>query len=157
MPTKKTILICPLNWGLGHSTRMIPIIDSALKNGNTVIIASDGNALTLLQNRYSYIQSIELPSLSIEYGTGFFSLLKFICSIPRILYWIKKDNKALKSILDQNKIDLIISDNRWGLWNKKIKSIFVTHQLMIKLPFLISFLEKTLFIIQQQLLKRSEE
>jgi hypothetical protein len=41
----KTILIAPLNWGLGHATRCIPIIRALLKNNYIPIIASDGIAL----------------------------------------------------------------------------------------------------------------
>ena len=40
------------------------------------------------------------------------------------------------------KIDVVISDNRFGLWNKSVKTIFVTHQLMIKMPTWAKFLEK---------------
>ena len=45
----KNILIAPLNWGLGHATRCIPIIKALEQNGITPIIASDGVALALLK------------------------------------------------------------------------------------------------------------
>jgi uncharacterized protein (TIGR00661 family) len=157
MSSKKTILICPLNWGLGHATRMIPIIDSAIKQGHMVLIASDGDALLLLQNHYKDIKCIELPSLSIKYSTGFLWQLKFLFSIPKIIRWKNKDTKALETISNQQKIDLIISDNRWGMWNKKVRSIFITHQLMIKLPKTISFLEKVIYGLQQRVLKHFDE
>jgi len=157
MSSKKTILICPLNWGLGHATRMIPVIDSAILQGHTVIIASDGDAFLLLRNHYPDINCIKLPSLTIKYGTGFFSHIKLFFSVPKILVWIKNDTKVLTSITNEYAIDLIISDNRWGMWSKRVKSVFVTHQLMIKLPRLFSFLEKTIFNFQQRILNHFDE
>ena len=67
-PSQKTILIAPLNWGLGHATRCIPIIKALQENDYIPIIASDGNALELLRKEFPYLQSLELPSYHIEYA-----------------------------------------------------------------------------------------
>ena len=64
---KKNILIAPLNWGLGHATRCIPIICTLEQKGFHVIIASDGDALLLLQKEFPHIKTIELPSYNISY------------------------------------------------------------------------------------------
>jgi len=157
MSSKKTILICPLNWGLGHATRMIPIINDAISQGHSVIIGSDGDALLLLQKQFPNHRTIELPQLKIKYGTGFFSAFQFLISVPKILAWIKKDNKKLQGIVDEYKIDLIISDNRWGLWNNAVKSVFVTHQLMVKMPKPFSFLEKIGYKLQQRYIKHFDK
>ena len=157
MSSKKTILVCPLNWGLGHATRMISIIDNAISQGDLVIIASDGDALFLLQNHYKNLQTIELPNLNIQYGIGAFAPIKFLFSIPKILKWIKKDRAKLNEIIKQEQIDLIISDNRWGLWHKSVKSVFVTHQVMVKIPQPFSFLEKIVFLLQQRFLNHFDE
>ncbi len=66
--TNKTILIAPLNWGLGHATRCIPIIKALQENDYVPIIASDGVALELLRKEFPYLQSLELPSYQIEYA-----------------------------------------------------------------------------------------
>ena len=62
MKQKKQILVAPLNWGLGHATRCIPIINSLIDYNFEPIIASDGNALELLKKEYPYLQHLELPS-----------------------------------------------------------------------------------------------
>jgi UDP:flavonoid glycosyltransferase YjiC (YdhE family) len=64
----KTILIAPLNWGLGHATRCIPIIKALQENNYIPIIASDGIALELLQKEFPYVQTLKLPSYKIEYA-----------------------------------------------------------------------------------------
>ena len=66
--SSKTILIAPLNWGLGHATRCIPIIKALQENNFTPIIASDGIALELLKKEFPYIQTLQLPSYQIEYA-----------------------------------------------------------------------------------------
>ena len=55
--TNKTILIAPLNWGLGHATRCIPIIKALQENNYIPIIASDGAALELLRKEFPYLQT----------------------------------------------------------------------------------------------------
>jgi len=157
MSSKKTILVCPLNWGLGHATRMIPIINSEISKGNTVLIGSDGDALHLLRNHYPEITCIELPNLSISYGNGIWATFLFLFSIPKILLWIHRDNKKLNEIIKEHHIDLVISDNRWGLWNKSVHSVFVTHQVMVKMPKAIRFLERSIFKLQQWVIRHFDE
>ena len=46
------VLVCPLNWGLGHATRDISIIRELLRQGHDVTIATSGNALELLKREF---------------------------------------------------------------------------------------------------------
>ena len=50
--TNKKILIAPLNWGLGHATRCIPIINALIEEGLEPILAGDGDSLKLLQKEF---------------------------------------------------------------------------------------------------------
>ena len=52
MKTPRRILISPLDWGLGHASRIIPIIDKYLELGDNVIIAGSGMSLNLLQKQF---------------------------------------------------------------------------------------------------------
>ena len=65
---KKKILIAPLNWGLGHATRCIPIIKALLDYDFDPIIASDGSALAFLQKEFPQLKCYSLPSYDIEYS-----------------------------------------------------------------------------------------
>ncbi|MEC3906631.1 glycosyltransferase [Tamlana sp. 2201CG12-4] len=129
---KKRILVAPLNWGLGHSTRCIPIIKALINNDFTPIIASDGAALALLRKEFPNLSSIQLPSYNITYAkNGKLFKLKLLKDSPKLINAIKKEKKAISKILDQNDIAGIISDNRLGVHNKKIPSVFITHQLNV--------------------------
>ncbi len=129
---KKRILIAPLNWGLGHATRCIPIIRALLDQNFEPIIASDGVALTLLRKEFPTLSSIELPSYNVTYakkGKNF--KMKLLKDSPKVLKAVKEEKKAIKSIVDLQNIAGIISDNRLGARSKKVPSVFITHQLNV--------------------------
>jgi uncharacterized protein (TIGR00661 family) len=128
----KTILIAPLNWGLGHATRCIPIIKALQENNYIPIIASDGIALELLKKEFPYVQTLKLPSYRIEYakkGKNFkWKLLK---NFPEMIKAIWKEEKKVRKWIKKYDIDGIISDNRLGVFSKKIPSVYLTHQLNV--------------------------
>ena len=128
----KKILIAPLNWGLGHATRCIPIINGLIDNGFELVIASDGVALELLKKEFPNIVSLELPSYNIEYaekGKNF--KWKMIAQIPKIISTIQKEQKLVGELVNTHHFDGIISDNRLGIYSKKVPSVFITHQLNV--------------------------
>ena len=151
MVDRKRILVAPLDWGLGHATRCIPIIKELLRQGHEVVIAAEGPVKILLEKEFPIIEFISLKGYRIKYGKtkrGF--LLSVITQIPKLFISIKKERDWLKKTIEQNKIDIVISDNRFGLWNKKIYSIFITHQLQIKSPFLKRGLQKLNYLFINQ-------
>jgi len=128
----KNILVAPLNWGLGHATRCIPIIRELEKNGFTPILASDGVALQLLQKEFPLLQSLELPSYEIEYAkNGADFKWKLIKNSPKMIEAIFAEKKIVKKWIVEYNLQGIISDNRLGVYSKKIPSVFMTHQLNV--------------------------
>lgn len=151
------ILICPLDWGLGHATRCIPIIRKYLSQGDEVIIAADGGSLELLRKEFPQLKIIQLKGYAISYSANRSMALQMFLSAPRILWKIYREHQALKKMIDEYKIDMVISDNRYGLWNKRIKSIFITHQIMIKSTDSLKFLEPVLYNINKWFIKHYDE
>lgn len=133
MPNKhKKILVAPLNWGLGHATRCIPIIRALEELKFIPIIASDGIALDLLKKEFPHLMHYEMPSYNIQYaekGSNF--KWKLLAQLPKIVAAIKNEKKATEKLIDNLGIDGIISDNRLGVFSKKIPSVFITHQLNV--------------------------
>jgi uncharacterized protein (TIGR00661 family) len=128
----KNILIAPLNWGLGHATRCIPIIKALQDNNHVPIIASDGIALALLRKEFPYIKMLELPSYQIKYAKeGKYFKWKLIMSLPRIMKAVWKEKKMIQQWITDFDIDGIISDNRLGVYSKKVPSVYITHQLNV--------------------------
>jgi uncharacterized protein (TIGR00661 family) len=128
----KRILVAPLNWGLGHATRCIPIINALIKHNFEPVIASDGVALELLIKEFPKLQSIELPSYNIRYSKKANSFkLKLLKDSPHILKTIKKEKKQIETLVKTEDISGIISDNRFGVRHQQIPSVFITHQLRV--------------------------
>lgn len=153
MKKKKTILVAPLNWGLGHATRCIPIIRELLKQNANVIIGADGMALDYLKREFPALESITIPDLKVRYPKSGGYLLYFALRIPRLFNHVKKEHQSLKKIVRDYKIDGIVSDNRYGLYHASKPSVLITHQLFIETP---SF-KKTVHTIVKKLVSKFNE
>src|ERR1041385_1933138 len=120
MSSKKRVLVCPLDWGLGHATRCIPLIHALLNEGAYVIIAADGSPLALLKEEFPGLQFITLPGYGIHYSKWLSMTASMLLQSPKIAFNIFLEHRRLKMIIRDNKIDCVIADNRYGLWNKDI-------------------------------------
>jgi uncharacterized protein (TIGR00661 family) len=130
---KKRVLVAPLDWGLGHATRCIPIISVLIKQHCTVFVAAEGQIKTLLQKEFPSLVFIKLKGYRVKYSNRkFWMPLKLILQLPKIVYRIYAENIWLKKSVKKYKINAIISDNRMGLYHKKIPCVYITHQLTIK-------------------------
>ncbi len=128
----KKILVAPLNWGLGHSTRCIPIIRALIEQGFEPILASDGVALELLKKEFPELLHLELPSYHVEYAKkAEFFMLKLLWNAPRMIAAVLKERSIVNRWVKQYDIAGIISDNRLGVYSKKVPSVFITHQLNV--------------------------
>lgn len=142
LKNNKKIVVCPLDWGLGHAARCIPIIEELLLLGHEVIIAADKAPLTLLENTFPQLKFVQLPSYTIRYSANGSMTFKLLMQLPCILKSIKKEHQLLQAIIEEHQIELVISDNRYGCWSEKVPSIFITHQLFIQAPFGKKWLNK---------------
>lgn len=134
--SKTTILIAPLDWGLGHATRCIPIIKTLKKAGYNIVVGVNESQQKILQTEFADIKFIFLKGYEVKYSKKSWLLpLKIFVQIPKILLSIRQEHSWLKNIIQQENIDIVISDNRYGLFSKTKPSIFITHQLTIKTPY----------------------
>lgn len=132
-PLPKRVLVAPLDWGLGHATRCIPLIQSLAANGCEVIIAASGNTAALLQQEFPNMTVIPLKGYRISYSRRKFWLpFHLLGQLPRLLRTVYQEHQWLKKTVQQYKIDAVISDNRLGLYHKTLPCIYITHQLAIQ-------------------------
>ena len=157
MKTPRRILISPLDWGLGHASRIIPIIDRYIEQGDNVIIAGSGMSLNLLKKQFPHLQSIEIPSFKMKYSAGNSQVWAVAKAFPKLLYYSFKEHNALKRIVMEENIDFIISDNRFGLFHKTVPSAYITHQLLIKLPKGWAWLEPFVAFVHRCIINRFTE
>jgi uncharacterized protein (TIGR00661 family) len=137
----KKVLIAPLDWGLGHATRCIPVIRELMEQDIEVIIGSDGEIRTLLTKEFPQLKHISLKGYQIKYSSFLPIWVVILLQVPKIIFRIISEHHWLKKVIEVENIDAIISDNRFGLWNRKIKSVYITHQILIKAPLWFRWIE----------------
>jgi uncharacterized protein (TIGR00661 family) len=132
---KPNILIAPLDWGLGHATRCIPIIHALIRKNCNVLIACEGKTRSLLCQEFPQLRLIDLKGYRIQYSKNSWTLpFQIGKQIPKILSTIQYENERLDEIVKEHNVHGVISDNRYGFYHKSIPSVFITHQLRIKTP-----------------------
>lgn len=131
--TKPRILLAPLDWGLGHATRCIPIIHALLELGCSVILAGEAGIKTLLQEEFPELPFVHLKGYAVSYSKNKWTLPFVLATqIPKILSVIQYENQRVKELVKEHAIDAVISDNRFGFYHPGIPSVYITHQLLIK-------------------------
>jgi UDP-N-acetylglucosamine transferase subunit ALG13 len=97
-----------------------------------VIMASDGASLELLKKEFPGLPSLELPSYSIKYAKNG-PLLKWalLKRIPKIIQSVKEEKKRVNDLVVLGRIQGIISDNRFGVFNELVPSVYITHQINV--------------------------
>jgi hypothetical protein len=129
-----SVLFSPLNWGLGHAMRDIPVIRILLAHGHDVTIAACGNSLVALQREFPSCRFIEFQDYPPPYSAGRFFLPKLSMYFPVLLQAVARERREIERILSRDHFDLVISDNRLGVYSPHIPSLFITHQLHFHLP-----------------------
>lgn len=130
----KRILITPLDWGLGHATRCIPIIRYLLSRQCEVFIGGSGGALALLRSEFPGLTFFDLPAYNPVYSKQDSMVWKMSLQLPKFFSVIANEHRVIKRIVRAHNIDLVISDNRYGCWSADVPSVFITHQSNILMP-----------------------
>jgi UDP-N-acetylglucosamine transferase subunit ALG13 len=143
---KPSILIAPLDWGLGHATRCIPIINALIQKNCNVLIAGEGKTSALLHKEFPHLTFVDLKGYRVSYSRSKWALPFSIGrQIPKILSTIQYENERLKEIVKEHSVHGIISDNRYGFYHDRVPSVFLTHQLRVKTglgPLADNYLQK---------------
>ncbi len=149
------ILVAPLDWGLGHTTRCIPIIGRLLQSGATVVLAGNAVQKKVLQDEFPNCEFLDVKGYNISYSRSkFFFALKLFWQIPKILQTIRNENRWLAQAIEAHRLDAVISDNRYGLYSNLVPSVFITHQLQIKAGYLS---EKVLKFFNYRLIQKFQQ
>lgn len=150
----KRVLITPLDWGLGHATRCIPVIRELQRQGCEVVIGGSGDALALLEREFPGSAFVPLPAYAPRYPARGSMVWTMARQLPRFTGVISSEHKATGNIVESGGIDLIISDNRYGCWSDKVPSVFITHQSNVLMPKRFGFLQGFVRKMNERLISR---
>ena len=141
MPKNKCILIAIMGWGLGHATRCIPIIQDLMKS-NRVILASNGVSAILLQQEFPSLKCIVYPDYAIRYPQSKMILLPLIAlQLPVIIIKLIKEYFQTQKVINEENVDIVISDSRYGAFSRSVPTIFIMHQLRFQFSGIFKIIE----------------
>lgn len=141
MEERNNILICPLQWGLGHATRMIAMAIKLREMNNNIFIGSGEEHLALFCKELPGLSFIKFTGFSPGYSRFLPQYIALLLKTPLLLYHIIREHFLLKRIIREHAIDIVFSDNRFGLWNNKVTTVYITHMPVIPFPGPARFLE----------------
>ena len=132
MSQQKTVLVAPMNWGLGHATRLVPVIEALMEHKTKVILAADKRPYDFLRLRFPECDIVRLPGFEPVYPGNRSLAVQMLLSFPKMMKCARTARRALQKIIEDYRIDMVISDNRYELYSPKAYSVFITHQLNIQ-------------------------
>lgn len=152
-PGEAPIIIAPLDWGLGHAARCVPLIKAFISQKQKLIIAGSGRSLALLKSEFPTLTFEELNTSEIRYSKTGFNFWELIIQLPKFLKNIRREKKAARRLFKKYRPELIISDNRYGFRRKNCNSVFITHQLSPLLPSSFSSLQTLVWPVHARIIK----
>lgn len=154
----KRVLFAALDWGLGHATRSVPVIQALQQHGCEVLLAGSGDSLLLLRKEFPSLHYVDLPGYAPRYPSNGRSMVTSMAlQLPRFISVVNAEHRALKKLVAREHIDLVISDNRYGCWSPEVHSVFITHQSNILMPRRFGFLQGIVRRFNASLMNRFDE
>ena len=128
-----------------------------MSDGHEPVVVADGFPLAFLQQEFPSLRFIEFPSYAVYYAAGKSQVGAMLFNFPNIITGIIREHFWLRDLLQSEHFDQVISDNRFGMWNKRVHSIYITHQLMVKMPHSLKILESLVHLIHKAFINRYDE
>jgi spore coat polysaccharide biosynthesis predicted glycosyltransferase SpsG len=151
------VLVCPLDWGIGHATRCVPVIRKFMEFGDEVVIAADGRPYEFLKKEFPGCRLIRLRGARIIYPKRRGFLFQILRLSPLLLWSYFRERKDIKKLIRLENADIIVSDNRYGLWDHDHYCILITHQIRIIFPHSVRFLSDLInWLIHRRIEKFNE-
>ncbi len=132
--TPKNILVAPLDWGAGHTTRCIPLMRHILDAGHRVIFAGNDRQQAIINSEMGddAVTMVHLEGYNITYSPlNRIAQAGLLLQAPSVMAAIRNEQQWLRAAVKQYQIDGIVSDNRYGLYHSSVPSVIITHQLRV--------------------------
>jgi hypothetical protein len=123
-------------------------------SGNNILIGAGREHLAFFRRELPGLTYIDFPGFKPGYSRYLPQYLKLLFDIPLLIFHSVREHKNLKRIIREHTIDMVISDNRFGLWNNEVRSVYITHMPRIPFPGFFRFLEFTGILLHRMIIKR---
>lgn len=136
------ILVAPLDWGLGHAARCVPVVRALLQRGAVPVIAADQGPLALLRVEFPQLEHVRLPGITIRYSKSGSQLVRMALQFPAMVRQVQAEQRAFERLRRSLRIDAVISDQRFGVRAADVPSVLITHQVFPFTPIAQGALRK---------------
>lgn len=126
------LLVCALDWGLGHATRSSVLVQRWVDQGVQVTLAGNGRSLAFWSREFPRLPVRELPDYAVTYAPGVLLLPRLALDLPRL--WRVRQREAGLVASWGSDFDAVYSDNRFGCFLRGKPSWYLTHQLHLAAP-----------------------
>jgi uncharacterized protein (TIGR00661 family) len=157
MSKRKKVLVAPLDWGMGHATRSIPIINELLLRDVEVVIGADNRPADLLKKEFPDLEHIRFPGYSVHYQHTGNLTGTIIAQLPAILNSMVEEHRYLDALIRLHSFDAVISDNRFGAFSRTVPSVILIHQLNIQIPPPLEFARRFVAFVNRTICNQFTE
>lgn len=138
----KTVIIAPLDWGLGHATRCVSIIRQLLVQKNQIVFAGVQQQVEFIKKDFPTLKCEIIRGYEVNLDSTRSTYIQMISQFGKLKRVVKSEGKIAEDIAKKYQADIVISDNRYGFRASSTINILLTHQLQVPLPALKSFVNK---------------
>ena len=114
--SEKTVIVAPLDWGMGHVARCIPIIEQLLNQHCKVIFAGIEIQINLIRKDFPEIIFEKVPGYEVKLDSQASTYRQILAQFRGIKKMAKQENKIANHLANKYNADIIISDNRYGFF-----------------------------------------
>lgn len=156
MSPARKILFAVHDWGLGHATRSLLLINALIERGDAVtVLMAPGPGLDLLRselrNACEFIEERDIPKPFSRHPAIFY--LRMSLDMPRVFALFRREQKLTEKLVSRRGFDCIVSDSRFGVWSREVPSFCILHSLRQLVPFRLRWLEREVERGQWRLLR----
>ena len=136
------VLVAPLDWGLGHATRCVPVVREFLRKGAEVEIAVVKANAAFFREVFPEVRQRIAPAYNIVYPKHAINMaLWLVQKSSHLNAVIRFEHRFAEEMVARHGYDIIVSDNRFGFYSTKAHSVYMTHQRRIAFPAAFAALE----------------
>ncbi|MEZ5173619.1 MAG: hypothetical protein R2850_08970 [Bacteroidia bacterium] len=138
------MLVSPLDWGMGHATRCIPVIQACLDAGAEVIVCGSNTVVKRIQIDFPDLKYFSEELYIPAYSKALPAWIKILLQLPLLLKSERSSYARIQALVKNEEINIIISDNRYFVHANSCVNVLVSHQLNPRLPGILKFLQPVL-------------
>jgi uncharacterized protein (TIGR00661 family) len=138
----KTVIVAPLDWGMGHATRCISLIKQLLRQKNKVVFAGTNIQVELLSKDFPEIIAEIIAGYNVTLDSHKPTYLQMIRQFGKLRQIVHKESSIAKRLVEKYHADIVVSDNRYGFLTNSTMNVIITHQLQVPVPMLKEFVNK---------------